>query len=106
MKKELKNPMGILLGSLETFKAAVLGEVEIKRKTALTTEIKGFTVDTCNTVDAGWETGIKPTDEIWVIVERYPDQKSAKTGHDKWVKSLTDNPEQELRDMNYSYEED
>ena len=101
MSKELKDPMGTLFGALQAFKASATGEIANVRASAITTKVGDFTIDTCNTVDAGWETGIKPKDVLWVIVQRYPNEKSAIKGHEKWIESLKDNPDQELIDINY-----
>ena len=61
-------------------------------------EAGGFIVDTCAAFDTHeWETGVfaTPTSSC-LIVEQYPDREAAKIGHDKWVQSMKDDPEQEL----------
>ncbi len=53
-------------------------------------------IDTCLPKDTDiWETGIRRTkiEGIWVIVEQYPDEESAKKGHENWVKQLTEFPD-------------
>ena len=52
-------------------------------------------VDTCAVTDSDqpYETGVCHTlynDGDWVIVEMYEDERSAKEGHDRWVKVMTD----------------
>lgn len=47
--------------------------------------IEGYTVDTCYTSDAGWETGICKDNGLWVIVQYYKDRESAELGHRMWV---------------------
>jgi len=105
MTRKLKDPLGAFFRGVEAMRAAAMGEVEIIRESALTTKLGSFTVDTCNTVDKGWETGIEPQGKSWIIVESYEGESQAKEGHKKWVESLTKNPEQELKDINYTYEE-
>lgn len=68
------------------------------RKDALREEFKGIVIDTCDTTDCGWETGIEVKGNAWVIVEEYPNKEEAIKGHKKWVKSLKENPTQELKD--------
>ncbi len=65
------------------------------RKIAFRDDVKGLTIDTVNTFDCGWETGIKKNGE-WIIVEEYSDEQRAKKGHKKWIKSIKENPIQEL----------
>ncbi len=62
------------------------------RKDVFNEVVEGYTVDTCNTVDTGWETGIKAPKGAkslgyggWIIVESYPSRDDAEKGHDKWV---------------------
>ena len=56
------------------------------------TEIEGYTVDTCDTVDCGYETAIWYQDNAIVIVERYSDREQAISGHDKWVEFCKTKP--------------
>lgn len=102
MEKELKDPIGTLFGSMETIRAWEDGRIAELRKEALNTEIPGFEVDTVETVDCGWETGIEPEGQAWIIVERYESKELAVPGHAKWVKTLTENPKQELEDIDYA----
>jgi hypothetical protein len=70
------------------------------RKDALTTTIKGYWIDTCCAVDTRkWETAVEPDGETMLIVEQYPNKKSAETGHAKWVQLLTDQPGFPLKDI-------
>ena len=105
MEKKLRDPLGVLFGSMEVILTSSEQQKNIRAE-ALNVKAGKFEIDTCYTVDAGWETGIKPDGEVWIIVERYADKDQAKVGHDRWVKSLTDNPEQELRDVNFIYEDE
>mgnify|MGYP006956376150 CR=1 FL=1 len=55
-------------------------------------KVNGYTIDTCYTIDQGYETAMwKDLDEI-VIVERYPDKARAETGHKKWCEFAKTNP--------------
>lgn len=53
----------------------------------------GLIIDTCFTSDTGgYETGVvhpKYNGGEWVIVEEYRTKEEAQTGHDKWVKKMT-----------------
>jgi hypothetical protein len=104
MAEVLKDPIGIPFGSIQTMKALATGQ--IIRKTSLTDEVAGLTIDTCDTVDCGWETGIKPANGIWVIVESYPDIESATAGHQRWKLSIERNPTQKLKSIQYEITED
>ncbi len=64
------------------------------RKTALTNKINGLTIDTCNSPDCGWETGIQK--ETWIIVEKYADKQQAIKGHKKWCKKIKENKDLEI----------
>ena len=72
----------------------IMGDTKAARRDALTTEIKGFTIDTCMCVDTGeYETGIYHPKKYtgWVIVQQYgTDTEKAKTGHAAWVKKIED----------------
>ena len=43
-----------------------------------------YTVDTCYTLDQGWETGLWKGDGIVVIVGRYATEEEAQEGHNEW----------------------
>jgi len=68
----------------------------------ITNEVGNITVDTCLPKDTRiWETGINRPDieGKWVIVEQYEDEDTAKVGHEKWVKLMTDDPNHSLKDI-------
>lgn len=56
------------------------------------TTTNGYTVDTCDTVDQGWETAVWYGENEIVIVERYADKETATQGHAKWVEFCKGNP--------------
>lgn len=81
------------------------GSLEEARKDALTKETKTHTIDTCMCTDTGqWETGIKPKDSSWVIVEQYEGRIPAMVGHNKWINAVEENPKLELENvMEYGF---
>lgn len=55
-------------------------------------KIGAYTVDTCDTMDCGYETGIMKDGGEWIIVEYYKNSEQAKIGHQKWCKFCESNP--------------
>ena len=53
--------------------------------------INGYTIDTCYTIDQGWETAVWYKNSEIVIVGRYPDKETAAQGHREWVETCTTN---------------
>lgn len=54
--------------------------------------IGDYTIDTCDTVDQGYETAIWKDDGDIIIVERYPNRMRAEVGHSKWCEFAKTNP--------------
>jgi hypothetical protein len=54
-------------------------------------EIGEYIVDTCDTMDCGYETGICKNNN-WIIVEYYEDENEASVGHKKWCEFVNNNP--------------
>ena len=54
--------------------------------------IGNYTIDTCDTVDQGYETAIWKDDGDIIIVERYPNKMRAEIGHSKWCEFAKTNP--------------
>ena len=54
--------------------------------------IGDYTIDTCDTVDQGYETAIWKDDGDIIIVERYPNKMRAEVGHYKWCEFAKTNP--------------
>lgn len=52
-----------------------------------------YTIDTCDTMDQGYETAMWKGDGDIIIVERYPDKARAEAGHMKWCEFAKTNPE-------------
>lgn len=51
-----------------------------------------YTIDTCDTLDAGYETAIWKNGGEIVIVQRYPDKNAAEKGHAIWCGICELNP--------------
>lgn len=54
--------------------------------------IGDYTIDTCDTVDQGYETAMWKDNGDIIIVERYPNKMRAKIGHSKWYEFAKTNP--------------
>lgn len=54
-------------------------------------EVNNYTIDTCYTIDQGWETAVWYMDYPMIIVARYPDKETAVQGHKNWVDTCTTN---------------
>ena len=54
-------------------------------------EVNNYTIDTCYTVDQGWETAVWYDTYPMIIVARYPDREMAQQGHNNWVETCRDN---------------
>jgi hypothetical protein len=54
-------------------------------------EVNNYTIDTCYTLDCGWETAVWYMDYPMIIVARYPDKEMAVQGHNEWVETCTTN---------------
>ena len=54
--------------------------------------IGNYTIDTCDTVDQGYETAMWKGDGDIIIVERYPNKMRAEIGHSKWCEFAKTNP--------------
>lgn len=66
-------------------------------------EQRDFIIDTVDSIDAGWETAISTAiHRCWVIVERYETKEQAIAGNQKWIDSMTANPEQTLTDVPFN----
>lgn len=53
-----------------------------------------YTIDTCDTVDCGYETAIWKGNHDMIIVERYKNKKEAEEGHKKWCKFCENEPKE------------
>lgn len=53
--------------------------------------VNGYLIDTCYTMDQGWETAVCYKENDWIIVARYPNRVMAEQGHKNWVDTCTTN---------------
>ena len=67
--------------------------------------INDYTIDTCKTLDYGYETGICKGTGDWIIVQRYPDRVSAEKGHKIWQAICAANPTGAMSVQTGQYEE-
>ena len=56
------------------------------------TQVGPFTVDTCYTVDCGWETAVWKNNNPMIIVARYNTKEEAEQGHEDWCAVCLNNP--------------
>lgn len=54
--------------------------------------IQGYTIDSCDTFDEGYETAIWYENNKMVIVERYDTREEMKNGHKRWCEFCKTNP--------------
>ena len=54
-------------------------------------EINDYTIDTCYTIDQGWETAVWYKEYPMIIVACYPNKEMATQGHNEWVETCTTN---------------
>ena len=54
--------------------------------------IGDYTIDTCDTMDQGYETAMWKDNGDIIIVERYPNKMRAEIGHSKWCEFAKTNP--------------
>lgn len=54
--------------------------------------IGDYTIDTCDTIDQGYETAMWKDNGDIIIVERYPNKMRAEIGHSKWCEFAKTNP--------------
>lgn len=95
-----QGPLDLIMGSLNMMKDNIMGTASF-RDNAMQDSVGTATVDTVCTPDTGlWETGIQKADTPWVIVEQYHNEEDAKAGHAVWLQRMTDEPDQELHDIN------
>ena len=79
------------MDSLESILYGILNGNYAAAEKAGHDEVNNYTIDTCHTVDCGWETAVWYMDYPMIIVARYPDKKTAQDGHKAWVDTCTTN---------------
>ena len=76
------------------------------RQDTIDTEIVGeYIIDTCHTIDCGWETAIRKGSGDWIIVSRYENKEKAEKGHGIWAAMCTINPTKVWSVQTRKYEE-
>ena len=63
-----------------------------------------YTIDTCYTVDQGWETAVWKGEHDMIIVGRYASKEEAQEGHDGWRAVCAHNPVSAWSVQNDRYE--
>lgn len=51
-----------------------------------------YTIDTCYTIDQGWETAVWKSSNPMIIVGRYASKEDAQEGHENWREICKRNP--------------
>ena len=51
-----------------------------------------YTIDTCYTIDQGWETAVWKGNNPMIIVDRYASKEDAQKGHENWREICKLNP--------------
>lgn len=64
-----------------------------------------YTIDTCFTLDCGYETGIRKGEGSWIIVQRYRDREQAEKGHAIWMAMCEAKPVKAWSVQTKNYEE-
>ena len=54
--------------------------------------INDYTIDTCYTIDQGWETAVWKGSNPMIIVDRYASKENAQKGHENWCEACKLNP--------------
>jgi len=81
------DPLQALFGCLQTFTNP--DGVAVARCSAINDRIGEITIDTCYTIDAGWETAISLDDkEHFYVVERYENKEKATERHSYWLEQV------------------
>ena len=51
-----------------------------------------YTIDTCYTIDQGWETAVWKGSNPMIIVDHYASKEDAQKGHENWCEACKLNP--------------
>lgn len=54
--------------------------------------VNDYTIDTCYTIDQGWETAVWKGSNPMIIVGRYASKEDAQEGHENWREICKLNP--------------
>ena len=64
-----------------------------KQDTVGSTQVGDYLIDTCWTVNQGYETAISKLNHAWVVVQRYATRDEAVKGHSDWMSACALEPE-------------
>lgn len=79
------------MDSLESILFGILAGPAGRQDVVGRDEVNNYTIDTCYTIDQGWETAVWYMEYPMVIVARYPDKETAQQGHNNWVETCREN---------------
>lgn len=54
--------------------------------------VNDYTIDTCYTIDQGWETAVWKGSNPMIVVDRYASKEDAQKGHENWREACKLNP--------------
>ena len=82
------------LEELYKFFEAISNGADLILDSVGTDEVGPYVIDTCKTLDCGYETAIKKSDgaNTWVVVQRYKNKELAEKGHKIWLGMCAANP--------------
>ena len=86
-----------------TLFGAMLGEANRQEVVGRDT-VGDYIIDTCYTVDQGWETAVWKGDNDMIIVGRYATKRDAQSGHVEWCLGCVLNPDGAWSVQNDQYE--
>jgi hypothetical protein len=81
---------------MDSFYSALFGLMlgdAIRQEVVGRDDVGEYTIDTCYTVDQGWETAVwKGDDGNMIVVARYATKEEAQEGHNDWCATCQLNP--------------
>ena len=70
---------------LQALEDVLSGETPLRGKVVGRHTIEDYTIDTCYTLDCGWETAVCKGEGNWIVVARYETKEQAQEGHEDWI---------------------
>ena len=70
---------------LQALEDALSGKAPLRGEIIGRHKIGDYTVDTCYTLDCGWETAVCKGEGDWIVVARYETREQAQEGHEDWI---------------------
>ena len=93
-----------LFEQFEKFLDALSSEQPFRQDVVGNDTVGEYTIDTCYTLDCGYETGIAKGNGRWIIVQRYGTRELAEKGHAIWTAMCAAEPEEAYSVQFDSYE--